>query len=169
MHSTRSTGARLLSAHDRLAVNTGADPSDLQCVSDEVLEHAMAVPSRCARGTCPTRQERTSEVRTRVLRGHGTLAAAGSAHDARQGYASTSGSQRLLANSTASKSQCVLTRGICGDSTAGILERARAAPRDTMRVEGSVRGATRVSSDLASTLGERLSWEVERVRRMFRD
>ena len=57
---------------------------DGECVARDVK------PSRCARAALSDEQEeRTSDSRARVLGGHGTVAATGSVHDARQGYAST--------------------------------------------------------------------------------
>ena len=99
------------SAHDGEAEHTGADPTDLQHVSDEVLEDAMGRLHAARVALAEGLVERTSDFRTRLLGGHETLAATGSACEAIQGYGNTV-EARASANSTASKSQCVFTRGI---------------------------------------------------------
>ena len=85
------------SAHDGEAEHSGADPSDIQHVSDGVLGDAMA-SLRAVRVALSDGQEaRTSDFRTRVLGGHGTLVATGAPpltpmlreHSGRQGLLRT--------------------------------------------------------------------------------
>ena len=116
-------GREAPSAHDGEAEHTGVNPSDLQHVSDKVLEETIASLHAARVALSDGQEERTSDLRSRVLGGQGTLAATGSAHDATQGHASTV-EARTSANSTASAPQCVSTPRDLGDRAAGILVRA---------------------------------------------
>ena len=169
-------------AGDALDKKNGFEaPSALVGEADvsEVLEDAMA-GLHAARVALCDGQERTSDFRVRVLGGYGTLSTTGSADDAIQGYASHGGSQGLLQNSTASKSQCVLNpRDLggraCWNLTACVerptpffLTAERAGVSCSDGFPCSLKAAYTEASeftDLASTPGKRLAWQVERVRR----
>ena len=75
----KNHGFEASSAHDGEAVHT-----DLQHVSDEVLEHETATLDAVCVALSDGQEERTSDFRTCVLGGYGTLAATASACDAIQ-------------------------------------------------------------------------------------
>ena len=85
------------SVHDGEAELTVADPSDLQHVSDEVLGDSMACLRAVRVALSDGQEARTSDFRTRVLGGHGTLVATGAPpvtpvlreHSGRQGLLRT--------------------------------------------------------------------------------
>ena len=110
----KNHGLEAPSAHGGEAEHTSADLGDVQHVSDEVLEAATASLHAGRVALSDEQEERT-------------LAATGSAYDAKQGHASAQWKPGTSANSTASTSQCVLIRGIPATALQE-PERARGAP-----------------------------------------
>ena len=183
MHSTRSMGSRLTALMTVRPCTLAPHPSDLRHVSDEVLEDAIAIIHAARVALSDGQEERTSDFRTRVLGGHGTLAATGSACDVIQGHANTMEARDFCKQHSLQVSLRFNLRDL-GDRAAGILARAWSAQHPNFMNAG--RAGTPCSAgcpctlkatyteppettELASTLGERLAWEVETVRRLFRD
>ena len=139
--------------------------SDVQHVSAEVLEQAMASLHAARVALSDEREERTSDFRTRVPGGHGTVAANGS-YDTMQGFASTVEASDFCKQHGFQVSMRFNPRNL-GDRAAGILARVeRPTPivHECCACRDTTLKATYTQppefTDHASTPGERLAWEV---------